>query len=398
MAFPKTILSQYTYELPESKIAFNPAELRGGSKLLHYENGEIHDLWFNEISNCLKTSDNLYFNNAKVIPARLFFTKPTGAKIEVFLLEPKNKDYSSLYNKNQVVWNCLVGNKKRWKDGEVNLALEGENLRANWDNREGNTIVFSWDSNKPFTEVLENAGKMPLPPYIKREAESIDSNHYQTVYAKTEGAVAAPTAGLHFTDAILDDLVEKGVRKQELTLFVGAGTFKPVTVEDASQHDMHTEKFSVSRALLESLIQNTGRVVCVGTTSVRVLESLYWMGVKLKHGTPKPFHIGRSEAYELPQIELKEAIHCLLDDLDKKSLKVLEAETGIFIVPGYEFKLVDVLITNFHQPGSTLIMLVAAFIGEDWQKVYDHALNNKYRFLSYGDSSILFKKNSFKVI
>ena len=389
MPFPKTILNSYLYNLPDEKIAYEPKEKRDHSKLLAYANKEIKEYSFNQLTGLLKSSDSLFFNNSKVIPARIHFVKETGAVIEIFLLEPENKEYTSLYSKGKSTWKCLIGNKKRWKEGDLKLSLTNSTLKVRWVNRDENLIEFSWEGDCYFTNILNEAGKIPLPPYIKRDSREEDNDNYQTVYAKQEGSVAAPTAGLHFTPELIKEIEAKGIDKQEVTLYVGAGTFKPVTVHDASDHDMHTEKFSVTKKALLSLLNKKGRTVGVGTTSVRVLESLYWMGIKLLNENNNPFFINKEDAYRLKEIEVKKSLNAILEYMENKELDCLSGETGIFIVPGYNFKMVDVLITNFHQPGSTLIMLVAAFIGEDWKKVYDFALHNNYRFLSYGDSSIL---------
>jgi len=391
MPFPITILSQYNYHLPESKIAFSPVSKRADSKLLQYNKGDIRVKKFNSILESLKPEDTLYFNNAKVIPARIHVTKETGALIEIFLLEPSNKDYGSLYHRGSSRWKCLVGNKKRWKEGPLTLKLSNYDIEINWVDREKGEIEFIWNEDIVFSNVLDEAGKIPLPPYVKREVEREDSITYQTVYAKEEGAVAAPTAGLHFTEDILAALSKKKIEQQEITLYVGAGTFKPVTNENVAEHDMHTEKFCIKSNVIKSILENKGRRCSVGTTSLRVLESIYWMGVKLHTEMDNPFYLNKEEVYELPKVSIDLALGSILKYMEDKGIEELNAETGIFIVPGYSFKIVDVLITNFHQPGSTLIMLVAAFVGKDWRKIYDYALENDFRFLSYGDSSILEK-------
>ena len=389
MPFPKTNLSQYNYHLPESKIAFTPVSKRAQSKLLHYRSGQIKESKFDKIIDSIGSQDVLYFNNAKVIPARIHVVKETGALIEIFLLEPTNKDYGSLYHKGRSKWKCLVGNKKRWKEGKLRLKLAGYEVTLQWQNRELGEIDFIWTKDITFSQVLEDAGKIPLPPYIKREVVKEDNVTYQTVYAKKEGAVAAPTAGLHFTKDILSRLTERNIEQLEITLYVGAGTFKPVSNENVAEHDMHTEKFCIHKNVIQSLLNKKGNNVSVGTTSLRVLESVYWMGVKLYLKMENPFYLGKDEVYELPNISIDLALKSILIYLEREGKEEINGVTGIFIVPGYTFKIVDVLITNFHQPGSTLIMLVAAFVGEHWKTIYNYALENNFRFLSYGDSSIL---------
>jgi S-adenosylmethionine:tRNA ribosyltransferase-isomerase len=389
MGFPKTQLSDFLYELPHERIAAEPQTVRDTSKLLVCNEEGIKHKSFTELPQYINRGDRVYFNNAKVIPARVVIYKETGARVELFLLEPLNKDYNTLYNKNCVIWKCLIGNKRKWKQGVLQREIGNTNLNIEWENRERDLVKFTWTGGIPFVELLDDLGKIPLPPYIKREATERDKDTYQTVYAKEDGAVAAPTAGLHFTEEVLKGIEEKGGHIKELTLFVGAGTFKPVDEEDVSLHDMHTEKFSINRSIVESFIEGGGRGVCVGTTSLRVVESLYWMGVKLIEKKDDPFYLHKEEVYELTEYPLEESLGAILRYMEKKEVEFINGETGIFIVPGYKFRLVDVLITNFHMPGSTLIMLIGAFLGEAWKKVYESALKNGYRFLSYGDSSLL---------
>lgn len=387
-------LSDFDYLLPEERIAQNPLEKRDESKLLVYKEGKISNLTFKELPELLPANSQLILNNAKVIPARLNFYRNTGAKIEVFLLEPESPFTQmelALRVKEKCVWQCMIGNLKRWKDDEIlNLNLENTVLNAKLISREKQLVQLSWDSDLPFSSILEQAGKMPLPPYIKREAKISDSESYQTIFAKQEGAVAAPTAGLHFSDDILKQLKEKLIKTSEVTLYVGAGTFAPVNVERMVEHEMHAEMISVSLETIDQLLEENVRIA-VGTTSLRTLESLYWIGVKLHFGENEPFEIEKLFPYKFTNLPItwNESLGTLKKYMRQMNLEIITAKTAIMIMPGYKFTSVKGLITNFHYPNTTLIMLVAAFIGDDWQKVYKNALENNYRFLSYGDSSLL---------
>ena len=395
-------IEDYTYNLPDERIAKFPLAEREASKLLIYRGGRIEESRFSEVRHLLRAGQMLVFNNTKVIHARLFFRKATGAVIEVFCLEPYLPvDYAQNFAaRDSCEWSCMVGNLKKWKEGsiacdftygEATYRLTAEKVRQ----QEGELIIrFSWTGGLSFSEVLEGCGRIPIPPYLNRESEASDEVRYQTVYSKEEGSVAAPTAGLHFTRAILNDLKEKGVHVRELTLHVGAGTFRPVKAETIGDHDMHTEHLVISRELVEQLKEKTGDIVAVGTTSVRTLESLYWMGVKRLAGQEDFFTLGQWEAYTLPQDSLREAMEALCGWFDTACQELLKARTTIIIVPGYRYRVIDAMFTNFHQPQSTLLLLVGAAVGEDWHKIYDYALTHDFRFLSYGDSSLLEVKKS----
>lgn len=404
-------LSDFDYLLPEERIAQNPLEKRDESKLLVYKKGKISNLTFKELPELLPANSQLILNNAKVIPARLNFYRTSGAKIEIFLLEPESPFTQmelALRVKDKCVWQCLIGNLKRWKDEEIlTLNFENTSLKAKLFSREKQLVELSWDGELPFSSIIDQAGKIPLPPYIKREAKISDSESYQTIFAKQEGAVAAPTAGLHFSKDILEKLKEKLIKISEVTLYVGAGTFAPVNVERMAEHNMHAEMISVTRVTIDQLLNENTRIA-VGTTSLRTLESLYWIGVKLhlgeiedstihlnkKHktnGQNEPFEIEKLFPYKFTSLPItwNESLTVLKNHMSKMNLESVTAKTAIMIMPGYKFASAKGLITNFHYPNTTLIMLVAAFIGDDWQKVYKNALDQNYRFLSYGDSSLL---------
>ena len=402
MVNPKDIsVKAFDYNLPEGQIAQYPLASRDESMLLIYDSGKITDDRFRNIPQYLSSGDLLVFNNAKVVYARLFFQKPTGAQIEIFCLEPVDPpEYASAFKENySVQWKCMVGNLKKWKaeDIEQTLSLDDRNIRlkAQKVRREKNHVIikFSWDdASVTFGEILDHAGKVPIPPYLKRESEKIDKERYQTVYSRIKGSVAAPTAGLHFSDRVLRDMKEKGVRQAELTLHVGAGTFRPVKTETAGQHNMHLEHFSISIETLDQLIDQHKNIIAVGTTSVRTLESLYWIGVKMhRHSIDEEnIKLNQWEHLELPEdMEVPDALKVIRKYLDNTGKQSLNTSTRIMITPGYHFHLTHGLITNFHLPKSTLLMLIAAFVGDDWQKIYDYALKNDFRFLSYGDSSLL---------
>ncbi len=392
-------IEEYSYELPDERIAKFPLPEREASQLLVYEQGKISRKKFAEVRDILQKGQTLIFNNTKVIYARLLFQKPTGARIEVFCLEPAvPADYAQNFtSRGCCEWICMVGNSKKWKDEEICccFSFQGQQYTLKAEKKmqlSGGEwqIRFSWEAGLSFSEVLEECGRIPIPPYLNRDSEELDKIRYQTVYSKEEGSVAAPTAGLHFTRPLLTDLQEKGVSIQELTLHVGAGTFRPVKAEKIGGHDMHTEHIVVSRELVRTLYQKKKEIIAVGTTSVRTLESLYWMGVKRLEKQKDFFQLSQWEAYTLPQhYSLKEAMGALMEWFDEMKEEELKAATTIIIVPGYRFRVIDAMFTNFHQPQSTLLLLVAAAIGEDWRKVYEYALRHNFRFLSYGDSSLL---------
>jgi len=388
----------YDYQLPDEQIAKYPLEQRDKSKLLIYNKGNIGSNTFSEIDNYIPEKSTLVFNNTKVIQARLKFYKETGAQIEIFCLEPiEPSDYTLAFEQTEkVTWKCIVGNLKKWKTEDLKSRIRINDseieIVATKKGAVGNTqiIEFKWNNNLvSFSEILENIGVTPIPPYLNRESENIDKERYQTVYSKLKGSVAAPTAGLHFTNPILEKLKGKNVKLVEVTLHVGAGTFTPVKSNTLDEHEMHTEHFVVKKETIQQLL-DAERIVAVGTTSVRTIESLYWIGVKLISQNKLDTHIKQWEPYELKAgIYKKEALQALLNYMNQNDIKQLEASTQIMIVPGYTFKMVDILITNFHQPKSTLLLLIAAFIGENWKNVYRYALENEFRFLSYGDSSVL---------
>lgn len=409
MSEPKIRIKDYTYELPENRIASYPLEQRDASKLLIYDHGAISDTIFSSLPDILPEKSIMVFNDTKVVPARLLFRKESGSFIEIFCLEPfsPNEYNISFAATEKCSWKVIIGNLKRWKSGMLRLyipenhdkSLMDINLRCELSNREGNNFVvdFTWDGGIPFSQVLDICGKVPIPPYLNRDTETIDKERYQTLYAKYRGSVAAPTAGLHFTDNVVDKIKRKGICCQEVCLHVGAGTFLPVKSELISDHIMHSEPFSVSLPFLEKLYAKgtDQKVIAVGTTSTRTLESLYYLGAECLKSTPQrwnPRPVLQWEPYlEEHPYSLKECIGSLIDYLKIHGYTSLNARTQIIIVPGYQYHIVDIIITNFHQPQSTLLLLIAAFIGEDWRKVYDYALNNDFRFLSYGDSSILFR-------
>lgn len=393
------LLSQFQYDLPDERIARFPLPQRDASKLLVYKNGEIHHEQFMQLPDLLPANSFLVFNNTKVIPARLHFTKPTGAVIELFLLNPfPNSQPISLAMEatGSVVWQGMIGNRKRWKPDETLKTTlttpDGEViLTVSWFDYEQSTVQLSWQPETlTFAQLIQYAGEIPLPPYLKREAIDIDRETYQTVYSKQEGAVAAPTAGLHFTPSVFQALAHRGIDHDYLTLHVGAGTFQPIKTEDVRQHHMHTEEVVYTQENLRNLLDHMDNLIAVGTTSMRALESLYWMGVKLINNEPKPFQLDQHYAYQLAihqQPKPEESLQAVLDYIIEAKHESIVAHTGIYITPGYQFKLCKGIVTNFHQPGSTLILLIAALIGENWKHIYKEALENDYRFLSYGDSS-----------
>ena len=399
-------ISAYNYHLPDDRIAKYPLSERDQSKLLHYSNGKIKVHSFHEIPELLPPSSLLVFNNTRVIHARLLFQKNTGATIEVFCLSPYlPKEYVESFQQTKSnVWTCMVGNAKRWKNESMSLILDGDGgaitLSAKKLITQGqeHQIEFSWDNPEyTFSEILEIAGNLPIPPYLNRPSEESDEQTYQTVYSQIEGSVAAPTAGLHFTDSVLQSIVRRNNDLAEVTLHVGAGTFKPVKAEYIGEHEMHTELISVKRSTIEKMLGNESVLVAVGTTSLRTIESLYYIGVKILKGkmvSSDNITVEQWDPYDKENnvYSAKESLLAILEYMKNNKMNVLIASTQIMIAPGYEFKFVDGLLTNFHQPKSTLLLLVSAFVGEDWRNIYDFAMNNEFRFLSYGDSSLLWKK------
>jgi S-adenosylmethionine:tRNA ribosyltransferase-isomerase len=393
-------LEDFWYNLPEEKIAKYPLTERDASKLLYYSKGKTEHSFFTDIVKLLPKNTTLYFNNTKVIPARLLFVKDSGALIEIFLLNPEqpSKDIAlTLSAKGHCAWTCMIGNQKRWKLGQqLTMALDINgctfDLIASLFDKEKKIVTFEWNSDFSFAEIIEAAGKIPLPPYLNREMETEDKVNYQTIYSSIKGAVAAPTAGLHFTESILQQLTKNGIKEQYLTLHVSAGTFQPVkTPDNILEHAMHCEQMVLKKDNILALMENNQTIIPVGTTSLRTLESLYWWGVKLFKGETNNFFIEKLYPYQ-NDIELPtrmQSLNAILDFMNKNNLDEVKGETEILIVPGYQFRMCQGLVTNFHQPGSTLILLVAALIGENWREVYREALNNNYRFLSYGDSSLL---------
>ena len=393
-------IDQYKYHLPTEKIAKYPLKERDQSKLLHFSDGSIADKNFSELPDLIPADAMLLFNNTKVIRARLPFRKTTGARIEIFCLEPAAPaDVAMAFEQtSEVTWNCMVGNLKKWKDGALEMKVDtgkttvvvkAEKVAPTSD---GYAIRFSWENPEyTFSELMEAMGKTPIPPYLERESEEIDTERYQTVYSREQGSVAAPTAGLHFTPNVMSQLQNKGVSLTNLTLHVGAGTFRPVKSETIADHEMHTEHFRVPLETLRQLKNHQGPKIAVGTTTLRTLESLYWAGVMASQ--EKPFHhIEQWTPYNNNGVlSFEEAITHLIDAIEKEGKSHFEGSTAIIIVPGYKIRSIEALVTNFHQPGSTLLLLVAAIVGDNWKKIYDHALNNDYRFLSYGDSSLLWK-------
>jgi len=404
MKQPSVKISDYTYFLPPEKIAKYPLSQRDKSKLLIYQNGNISDAIFDKLPDILPDNSLLVINDTKVVPARLFFKKESGAVIEIFCLEPHlPEDYSISFAQTETcVWKTVIGNAKKWKSGLLRH-IDSFPLNAELVGKEDNCFIvrFRWQGGMPFSEVMEHCGNIPIPPYLNRATEKIDEERYQTCFAKWRGSVAAPTAGLHFTPEVMSRIAGKGITEDTICLHVGAGTFLPVKSEYIADHIMHSEPFSVTREFIKRVVSMGVRpIVAVGTTSMRTLESLYWLGIQcmerrndIVDGFFAPVSVSQWEPYQAEyEYSRSDAFSALDSYMETAGLDVLKVRTSIIIVPTYRFRVVDVLITNFHQPQSTLLLLIAAFIGEDWRKVYDYALNNGFRFLSYGDSSILFRK------
>lgn len=400
--FKNIKISDYSYHLPDTRIAKYPLTERDSSRLLVWNKGTIKKEQFKNIIHYIPAGSLLVFNNTRVIHARLFFRKDTGAKIEIFCLEPvQPSDHQLAFQQTErVVWKCMVGNAKKWKKGELSrtIELKGKTIRlqARKMKQEVNSFIveFTWSGDFSFAEIIENSGVLPIPPYLNRETEPADEETYQTVYAKSDGSVAAPTAGLHFTETVMTELTNKNVALRELTLHVGAGTFQPVKSEKIDGHKMHHEKVIVPKKFIEELLVNPKKIVAVGTTSVRSLESIYWAGLKLgnQNNSLQNIEIEQWEPYETHiTVSVQEALKNVITYLEKHNLAELQFSTQIIIVPGYKFKLVEGMVTNFHQPQSTLLLLIGAFLGTEWKKVYDFALENEFRFLSYGDSNLYLK-------
>ena len=418
-------IKEYNYSLPEERIAKYPLSQRDQSKLLVYNNGEVSEDIFTSLPSFLPSGSLMVFNNTKVIQARMHFRKETGALIEVFCLEPYSpNDYAQNFQQTECCsWLCLIGNLKKWKEGTLNQEIEFKGQTLTLSVTRGacigtsHQVTFEWkyknggaknsmnqkESKPTFAEILEAVGELPIPPYLNRETEEQDKKTYQTVYSKIKGSVAAPTAGLHFTPQVLEALDAHGIEREELTLHVGAGTFKPVKSEEIGEHEMHTEYISVKKQTIERLISHQGKATAVGTTSVRTLESLYYIGVTLNRNpfaTENELHIKQWQPYEYADavqrgdtIELStmQALNEILVYMNRNNMDVLHTSTQIIIAPGYKYHIVSRMITNFHQPQSTLLLLVSAFVDGDWKTIYDYALQHKFRFLSYGDSSLLIR-------
>ena len=433
MKAPKDLqIRDFTYPLPDERIAKFPLAERDQSKLLIYDQGQIGERHFCDLPDLLPEGALLVMNNTRVIQARLYFYKDTGARVEILVLEPAEPvEYQENFaQRGRTAWLCMVGGLKKWKQGSLRakVCINGEEITVTATrtpspalprNGEGGGVLvtFAWPDRYTWSEILEAMGELPIPPYLNRPTEESDKRTYQTVYSKIEGSVAAPTAGLHFTERVLRELDRRGIERQEVTLHVGAGTFRPVKSDDIGHHDMHTEHIAVRRETIEALIRHGGRAIAVGTTSVRTLESLYWMGRKIMKSRPTPLplpvregsgylpdnreerdflHVSQWEPYEsepiTPDLSPLASLNNLLSYMQAHDLDVLHASTQIIIAPGYRYRIVERMITNFHQPQSTLLLLVSAFIGDDWRRVYRYALDHDFRFLSYGDSSILIPK------
>ena len=394
-------IAEYDYPLPDERIAKYPLAERDTSKLLIYNKGVVCEERFSNLPQFVPQNSLMVFNNTKVIQARLRFRKETGALIEVFCLEPEQPcDYQQIFlETKECVWQCLVGNSNRWKGGVLSqcVTVAGKEVTLSVERVGGpaavNHVRFTWDGGCSFAELLEAAGELPIPPYLNRATEESDTRTYQTVYSKVKGSVAAPTAGLHFTPAVLEALTVAGVEREEVTLHVGAGTFKPVKSELIADHEMHEEYIEVRKALLEKLIAAGGSAVAVGTTSVRTLESLYFLGELVAENpaiTQDELHVGQWTPYNREHsLSTVEALEALVAWLERNALDRVHSHTQIMIAPGYTFRIVKAIVTNFHQPKSTLLLLVSAFVKGEWRKIYDYALANGFRFLSYGDSSLL---------
>ena len=400
---PEISIENYNYNLPDDRIAKYPLSERDMSKLLVYKDSEIQEHRFTSMPEYLPEGYLMVFNDTKVVPARLHFQRETGAHIEIFCLEPvQPEEYVSMFAVTQSCrWKCIVGNVKRWKGDTLRLynpegseGIAAMDLKADLIERNGETSIveFSWSDGAPFSAVLELCGSIPIPPYLNRETESVDLERYQTLYAKYRGSVAAPTAGLHFTETVLHDIRAKGIKTGTVCLHVGAGTFLPVKSSRVAEHTMHREPFVITKEFLMTLIGSLGKVIAVGTTSVRTLESLYYVGVSCIE-TGRPDDVRQWDPYTKSyEYSVDQALSSLLSYMETHDMESLQIGTSIIIVPGFKFRVVDVLVTNFHQPQSTLLLLISAFVNGDWERIYDYALKHGFRFLSYGDSSLLFRR------
>jgi len=400
---PSIKIEDYNYPLPDERIAKYPLAQRDSSKLLCYKDGNVEEKVFRNLPEILPEGSLMIFNDTKVVPARLHFQRESGAHIEIFCLEPVSPpEYNTAFAATQTCrWKCVIGNAKRWKNDVLSLYNPNGDesickmaLKAELVERDGQTglVDFSWEDGNPFSRVLEVCGTVPIPPYLNRETESIDTERYQTLYAKFRGSVAAPTAGLHFTEEVLSQISARNIDRETVCLHVGAGTFLPVKSSDVADHPMHREPFVVTLDLLKRIRARKGKLVAVGTTSVRTLESLYYVGVScIESGAPQDVDQWAPYSREYTY-STEEAIDAIISYLEANSLDELKVGTRIIIVPGFQFRFVDILVTNFHQPESTLILLVSAFVSGDWRTIYDYALGHGFRFLSYGDSSVLFRR------
>lgn len=401
---PEIHIEDYNYLLPDERIAKYPLSSRDSSKLLVYKDSVPQEYTFKDISGILPSDSLMVFNDTKVVPARLHFQRSTGAHIEIFCLEPVSpEEYVSMFAVTERCrWKCIVGNVKRWKNDTLTLynplndkEIDSMNLCADLVERTGETSIveFTWKTDAPFSKVLEVCGNIPIPPYLNRETEEVDHDRYQTLYARFRGSVAAPTAGLHFTEEVLDTIREQNIDTETVCLHVGAGTFLPVKSSLVSEHPMHREPFVVTLDLIEKLIAHSGKLIAVGTTSVRTLESLYYVGVScIENGCPEDVSQWAPYSREY-SYSTEESLHAIAEYMKDNDLKELKVGTRIIIVPGFRFRMVDILVTNFHQPQSTLLLLISAFVGGDWKTIYDFALDHGFRFLSYGDSSVLFRRD-----
>ena len=402
---PEIRIEDYNYDLPDERIAKYPLAERDLSKLLQYKDGVSSEYGFTDLPSLVPENSLMVFNDTKVVPARLHFQRATGAHIEIFCLEPiQPEEYVTMFAETEKCrWKCIVGNVKRWKNDILSLynpyndeSIAAMNLHASLVERDGETSVveFTWSDGSPFSKVLEVCGSIPIPPYLNRDTEAVDLERYQTLYARFRGSVAAPTAGLHFTDRVLEGIWSRNISTRTVCLHVGAGTFLPVKSSLVSEHTMHREPVVVTLEFLERLVASAGKTVAVGTTSVRTLESLYYIGVNcIEKGAPAD--VGQWDPYVRDYgYSTEEALNAIISYLKDNGLEELKAGTRIIIVPGFRFRIVDVLVTNFHQPQSTLLLLISAFVGGDWKTIYDFALGHDFRFLSYGDSSVLFRKGN----
>ena len=388
-------IDDYTYALPEEKIAKFPLDERSKSKLLFWDKGDISHHTFEDVPSLIAQKSLLVFNDTRVIAARLYFQKSTGANIEIFLLHPElpSTDIGeSMLQKGHAVWTCLIGNKKKWKKGRLLHSSNNVQITATYQNRENNQVKFVWDEGITFAELINRIGQTPLPPYLNRKPIEEDRRRYQTIYSKNDGAVAAPTAGLHFTDSIIRKIKAVNVKMDYLTLHVSAGTFKPIEVQDYRNHDMHREQIIIKRQSLTNILNHHEKLIAVGTTSLRILESLFWFGAMLAADAHAEFKIFKDTPYMFEtNMSFAKSLKLISKYMDRKNLSSLHGETEIYIYPGYLIRTSKGLITNFHLPKSTLLLLVSCFTGGDWKSIYNEAIENNYRFLSYGDSSLLLR-------